>query len=42
MLRVKWGMGIKERNFDEYQVLHVSEESLNSAPEITPYANNWN
>ena len=31
----KWAMGIKEGTcWDEHWVLHVSDESLNSTPEI--------
>ena len=30
----RWVMGIKEGTCDEHWVLHVSDESLNSIPEI--------
>ena len=41
---VKWVIGIKEGNCDEYQVLYESVESLNCTPEtnITLYINYWN
>ena len=29
----RWAMGIKEGTCDEYWVLYVSEESMNSTPE---------
>ena len=29
----RWMMGIKEGSYDEYWVLYVSEQSLNSTPE---------
>ena len=37
----KWVIGIKEGTCDEYLVLHVSDESLNSTPETNTilYAN---
>ena len=37
----KWARGIKEGTCDEHQVLYVSDESLNSTPEIntTVYVN---